>query len=68
MWYSLGGLVLDIVGFLMVFNYGGFEKGRAALLLEEDTAHKYVTHRIVGAVMVVAGFMLQGIGTYLTNT
>lgn len=56
------GLALDIGGFILVFAFGGFEVGRAGFLLESDTSAKMKPFKIIGAIMVVAGFGFQMIG------
>jgi len=53
------GLALDIVGFLLIFFFGGFEVGRSGLTLENDKSHKTKPLKIIGAVMVIVGFGLQ---------
>jgi len=54
------GLILDIVGFTMVFAFGGFEFGRSVLLLESSKS--YPGLKWTGAVLVIAGFVFQIIG------
>lgn len=54
------GLVFDILGFLMVFAFGGFNVGRSALLSEESK--KMTLFKIIGAILVILGFLLQLIG------
>jgi len=53
------GLALDIIGFCLVFFFGGFDLGRAALLLEQDKSHKMKPLKILGAILVIIGFSLQ---------
>ena len=48
------GLGLDIVGFILVFAFGGFELGRATILMESSKS--YPRLKWLGAIMVVAGF------------
>ena len=56
---TIVGLTLDMIGFLLVFVFGGFEVGRSALLLEEDNSHKMKPLKVIGGIMVIAGFRLQ---------
>ncbi len=52
------GLVLDIIGFILVFVYGGFDIGRSpALLVAKVPDRKYL--KIIGATLIIAGFALQ---------
>ena len=54
------GLALDVVGFILVFAFGGFEFGRSALLLE-DSKSKNV-FKFLGAFLIIVGFGLQIVG------
>ena len=56
------GLALDIVGFFLVFVFGGFEVGRALFRLEQDKSKKMKPFKIIGAIMVIAGFCFQMYG------
>ena len=54
------GLALDVVGFILVFAFGGFEFGRSVLLLE-DSKSKNV-FKFLGAFLIIVGFGLQIVG------
>lgn len=52
------GLLLDIVGFVIIFVFGGFQFGVGAYV--SDNYSWYVLPmRIIGSVLVLAGFVLQ---------
>ena len=55
------GLLLDGIGFILVFTYGGFSYGRSVLLSEDS--REYPAMKWVGAIMVVLGFFLQFIAS-----
>ena len=55
-------LALDILGFGLVFLFGGFTFGRSALLLENDQSEKTRPLRILGAILVITGFVFQIFG------
>ncbi len=59
------GLALDIVGFVLVFAFGGFEFGRAAILQESDKSKKMKPFKIIGAIMVIGGFGFQLYGALI---
>lgn len=61
-YFTVTGLALDMVGFFLVFILGGFEVGRAGLLLQSDKSHKIKPLKFIGAAMVVIGFGLQIVG------
>ena len=53
------GLALDILGFGLVFSFGGFTFGQSGLLLENDQSGKTKPLRILGAILVITGFAFQ---------
>lgn len=53
------GLALDILGFVLVFSFGGFTFGQSGLLLENDQSGKTKPLRIFGAILVITGFVFQ---------
>lgn len=55
-------LAMDAVGFVLVFVFGGFSIGSARFLLESDRSHETKPFKILGAIMVIAGFGLQLLG------
>lgn len=57
------GLAFDLVGFLMVFAFGGFEFGSSKILKEDDKSKITKPFKIIGAILVILGFLLQMIGT-----
>lgn len=57
------GLALDILGFFLVFVFGGFEVGSANLKLQIDKSKKMKPFKIIGAIMVITGFCFQMYGT-----
>ena len=59
---TIAGLVLDMVGFLLVFAFGGFDMGSARLLLQSDNSAKLKPFKIIGATMIIVGFGLQIVG------
>ena len=61
------GLAFDLIGFLIIFLFGGFAFGRSVLLLENDKSDKFKCFKYLGAILVVLGFSLQLIGTILKN-
>ena len=54
------GLAFDIVGFLLVFAYGGFNVGVMNWVGEESKSHPVI--KLLGATLVVVGFSLQIFG------
>ena len=56
------GLGLDIVGFTVLFIFGGFSVGQSGLLLESDRSNETKPVRIIGAILVIAGFVFQLVG------
>lgn len=56
------GLALDILGFGLVFLFGGFTFGQSGLLLENDQSEKTKPLRILGAILVITGFVFQIFG------
>ena len=61
---SQWGLLLDGIGFLLVFAFGGFSIGAAeAITTSEPTKRLAYAARIAGMVFVLAGFALQFMGT-----
>lgn len=55
-------LIMDLIGFLIIFIFGGFESGRSALLTESDKTRKNKCYKFIGATMVILGFVFQIIG------
>lgn len=52
------GLILDIVGFIMVFAFGGFDVGsHRALWKDQSKLVKPI--QILGAILVITGFAFQ---------
>jgi len=43
----------------MVFVFGGFEMGRAVFLRESDRSKGKRLFKVIGAILVIAGFGLQ---------
>ena len=56
------GLALDVLGFSLIFLFGGFTFGQSGLLLENDQSGKTRPLRILGAILVIIGFVLQFFG------
>jgi len=56
------GLLLDAVGFALVFIFGGFNFARSVLVREDDRSGEMAKWKWLGAVMVVSGFVLQFLG------
>ena len=54
------GLFLDILGFLLVFAFGGFNVGIVNLVAEQSKSHIFV--KLLGALLVIVGFTLQIFG------
>ncbi len=54
------GLAMDMVGFLLVFSYGGFDIGRISIVAESSKSHK--TLKLLGAGLIILGFGLQIVG------
>ena len=57
------GLLLDIVGFVIVFIFGGFQFGVSFYISEEHSWY-VLPARCVGALLVIIGFSLQFIGSF----
>ena len=57
------GLGLDIAGFSLLFIFGGFSVGQSGLLLQSDRSSETKPVRIIGAILVIAGFVFQLVGT-----
>ena len=57
------GLSLDIIGFMIIFFIGGFELGSAGILQESDKSHKTKLFKIIGAILIILGFVLQLCGS-----
>lgn len=55
------GLLLDIVGFVVIFIFGGFQFGVRVYVSDEYGRH-VLPARIMGSLTAVAGFALQFIG------
>jgi len=53
------GLLLDAVGFVLVFMFGGFNIGSPGKLLIEDNPYEMAKWKLLGMIMVVSGFALQ---------
>lgn len=51
------GLIFDIVGFKLVFAFGGFDVGRSGLDLEDSKPK--TPFKWLGAFLVITGFALQ---------
>jgi uncharacterized membrane protein len=64
MW-TISGLIFDVVGFLLVFIFGGFEIGRSGLLLENDNSEKMKPLKILGSILVILGFVFQLVGAWI---
>jgi hypothetical protein len=54
------GLAMDVVGFLIVFRYGGFSVGRVSIVAEDSKNMKFL--KLLGAALIIAGFGLQIVG------
>lgn len=77
-WWSSVGLILDIIGVLMLFEYGLPSKLRergGSLSLEESSEDekerilhnkKIVCRSYIGLSLIILGFILQLIGTNLS--
>jgi len=61
--WTVIGLCLDVVGFLLVFWFGGFEVGSSPMSFEDDTSDKWKPVRIIGMVCVILGFAFQIVGS-----
>lgn len=55
------GLALDIVGFIVIFIYGGFQFGVSAYM-EDEYSWYVLPLRFLGSLMVLIGFLFQIIG------
>lgn len=44
------GLIFDVIGFLLVFLFGGFDLGRSTLLLQGDHSKEVKPLKIMGAI------------------
>lgn len=55
------GLSLDILGFVIIFFFGGFSFGLEIVTLNKES-WVVLTAKILGSVLVICGFMLQIIG------
>lgn len=53
------GLILDVIGFILVFFFGGFHFGRSAFLFEDDRSKEVMPLKILGAILVIVGFVPQ---------
>lgn len=63
MWnFTAIGLAMDAVGFILVFVFGGFSIGSATMRLESDRSQETKPFKILGSIMVIAGFGLQMLG------
>jgi hypothetical protein len=56
------GLAFDLLGFLLVFAFGGFTVGHSFILNEADESKKTKPFKIIGPILVILGFLLQMIG------
>lgn len=59
--HSQIGLILDVVGFIVIFIFGGFQFGVSQYVGDE---HKFyvLPLRVIGSLLVIVGFVLQIIG------
>ena len=55
------GLIFDIIGFLLVFIYGGFNLGESVMAYQDSKDHPYL--KIFGGFLVILGFSLQICGS-----
>jgi len=58
--WTVAGLVLDILGFLIVFQYGGFNFGEVTWSDKGGTPYPHL--KSLGAIFIVLGFVLQILG------
>jgi len=56
------GLLLDIVGFVVIFIFGGFQVGISTYMSDEYSWYA-LPARILGLLMIVVGFTFQFIGS-----
>jgi hypothetical protein len=71
--YSLFGLSFDIIGVILLFIYGIPSKEMYNSFLQDHTLseerEKQITFRSkLGLILIILGFMLQFVGTIITNT
>ncbi len=59
--HSQIGLILDIVGFVIIFIFGGFQFGVSQYVGDEHKGY-VLPLRFVGSIFVIVGFVLQIIG------
>jgi hypothetical protein len=55
------GLFLDILGFVVVFFFGGFSFGIDIVVLKKESWVVFAA-KVLGSVLVICGFILQIIG------
>ncbi len=55
------GLLIDVIGFVVIFLFGGFSFGIDIVVLQ-DSEWWVLVCKIVGGSLVVLGFVLQIIG------
>lgn len=55
------GLILDILGFLLIFFFGGFTLGLREYISSSPTSWALIL-RLAGCLLVVMGFVFQIIG------
>jgi hypothetical protein len=76
-WFSVAGLVLDVIGAIMLWRYGLPEEisraGAQALILEQHDpaeqarARRYDRWARVGLTLLILGFVLQLVGAWPTT-
>lgn len=56
---TVAGLILDIIGFILVFAFGGFDVGADIVVTNDDNSEEMKPFKLLGAFLVVVGFLLQ---------
>jgi len=54
------GLAMDMVGFLIVFTFGGFDFGRVSIVAESSKTNNFM--KLAGGGLIILGFGLQIVG------
>lgn len=55
------GLLCDVVGFIIIFFFGGFQFGIDTVTLGKSSWY-VMPARIIGSVLIIGGFILQIFG------
>ncbi len=51
---------MDLVGFLIVFTFGGFDFGRVSIVAESSKTNNFM--KLAGGGLIILGFGLQIVG------